>query len=380
MVDAPIPSDELSRLIGAIYDCALDPSRWEHTLDELRQAFEGLTGVLYLHDVRGRRMMINRTVGMAPAWLKLLDEHTPEVSTRLMRDLASFPSLDQPHLMSRHIPPADAAQSPYIQQCLKPNGICDIINYFLMHTPTRFAGFAIGRHERHGIFTERELKLGSLLLPHLRRAVTISNVLDASTIERERMTELLNGLRCAVLLTDERGKILHANRFAENMLRNGILIERVNGLLRTKNPAARAEMHAAIRTAARDEVSIGATGLAICLTEPGSTSVFAHVLPMTGGELRAGLQPMAVASVFIGAIPDGQDGASAMAVTYGLTPAETRVAASLLAGHTLAQTARSLRIAPSTAKTHLDKVFLKTGVARQADLIRLGMQLVPPTL
>jgi len=39
----------------------------------------------------------------------------------------------------------------------------------------------------------------------------------------------------------------------------------------------------------------------------------------------------------------------------------------------------ALDIAPSTAKTHLDNIFSKTGVTRQADLMRLGTGLVSPT-
>jgi DNA-binding CsgD family transcriptional regulator len=54
------------------------------------------------------------------------------------------------------------------------------------------------------------------------------------------------------------------------------------------------------------------------------------------------------------------------------------VLASLLAGRTLAETAASLRIAASTAKTHLDNIFLKTGVRGQAELMRLAMQVAPP--
>jgi DNA-binding CsgD family transcriptional regulator len=83
--------------------------------------------------------------------------------------------------------------------------------------------------------------------------------------------------------------------------------------------------------------------------------------------------------VFISAPPGEQDGADATAAAFDLTPAETRVLASLLAGRTLAETAVALDIAPSTAKTHLDNIFSKTGVTRQADLMRLGTGLVPPT-
>src|SRR5258708_7380239 len=115
MVAEPRPH-ELSSLIGAIYDCALDPSRWESTLDQLRQAFDGLTPLLYLKDFRDHGGLINGTVGMGRPWLEMLNEPAPEVNTRLMQHPASFPSLDEPHLMSRHIPPAYAAESPYIQK------------------------------------------------------------------------------------------------------------------------------------------------------------------------------------------------------------------------------------------------------------------------
>jgi DNA-binding CsgD family transcriptional regulator len=45
----------------------------------------------------------------------------------------------------------------------------------------------------------------------------------------------------------------------------------------------------------------------------------------------------------------------------------------------LAETAAALGIAPTTAKSHLENIFAKTGVARQADLMRLASGLAPPT-
>jgi hypothetical protein len=36
-------------------------------------------------------------------------------------------------------------------------------------------------------------------------------------------------------------------------------------------------------------------------------------------------------------------------------------------------------IAGTTAKTHLENIFSKTGVSRQSDLMRLGTGLIPPT-
>lgn len=56
---------------------------------------------------------------------------------------------------------------------------------------------------------------------------------------------------------------------------------------------------------------------------------------------------------------------------FELTPSETRLLRSLSEGRTVPQAAACLGVAYSTARTHLQRVFDKTGVRRQADLIRL---------
>ena len=106
---------------------------------------------------------------------------------------------------------------------------------------------------------------------------------------------------------------------------------------------------------------------------------FAHVLPLTGSDLRTRLQPAAIAAVFIGVPQTDQDAAATTAAAFGLMPAETRVLASLLGGRTLTTTAATLGIAATTAKSHLENIFTKTGVSRQADLMRLATSLAPPT-
>jgi len=162
------------------------------------------------------------------------------------------------------------------------------------------------------------------------------------------------------------------------MLRSGEQIKAASGRLGARAPAAAAELRSAITIAAQDEAKIGKMGLAIRLTEAETPPVLAHVLPLTGGHLRAGLQQEAVAAVFIGEPPDEADAATIAAAAFGLTPSETRVLAGLLGGATLAETAVKFDVAISTAKTHLDSIFLKTGVSRQADLMRLVTGLVPP--
>jgi DNA-binding CsgD family transcriptional regulator/PAS domain-containing protein len=305
-------------------------------------------------------------------------KHLPEIDAILAGVLASWPSLDEPFVVSRHLTTAHIETSPYLQES-KGAGIVDFMQFFLVHEPRHFSALGVGRHERQGIITEREIELGKLLLPDLRRAVTISNVLDIRTIEGTQVAEALDALRCAVVLVNEGGSILHVNRLAEHMLDKGGPIQSAQGVLQATAPSAASELRSALALAAGNEAGIGKTGLAIRLTDPDVLPTFAHVLPLTGSDFRTRLQPTAVAAVFIGAPPDAQDGADAVAAAFGLTPAETKVLASLFAGRSLADTAATLGITRPTAKTHLEHIFLKTGVTRQGELMRLWTGLISPT-
>jgi len=262
----------------------------------------------------------------------------------------------------------DGAQVPFV----------DVLQHYLIWAEEHVSVFGVGRLERQGVFTEREILLGALLLPHLRRAVTISKVLDARAVERERMAEALDALKCGVVLTKRSGAILHANRAAERLMRQGDLIQGFGGALRAKAPAAMKELHSAIALAAKDETALGKTGLAIRLTEGDEPPVFAHVLPLAGGETRTRFDPEAAAAVFVAPAPDEVEGAQAMAAAFGFTAAETRLVENLLAGRSMEKAAAALGVAMATAKTHLDGIFQKTGVHRQAELIRLAARVAPP--
>jgi DNA-binding CsgD family transcriptional regulator len=374
VADVILP-EVFSDLIGSIYDCALDPSRWESTLSGIKDVLDGHTAVLNLSDVQRIRPLVMKTAGLEPRHLPTYFLHVNEVRELILRCLAR--PLDEAHVASRDLPCGYMDTSPYFQASRK-RGIVDVMQFILINEPSHFSNFAVTRNESQGVITDREIELGKLLLPHLRRAMTISKMLDLRTVEGVRMAQALDALRCAVLLTNESGAILHANSAAEQMLQGGVPVRSAKGVLEASLCSATSELRAALSIAARNEAGMCRTRLAIRLTAPDLPPLFAHVLPLTGSDFRTRLQPAAVVAVFIGAQADEHDGANMVAAAFDLTPAETRVLASLLAGRTLAETGKMLGVSRSTVNTHLDHIFMKTGVARQADLIRLSIGLISP--
>ena len=66
------------------------------------------------------------------------------------------------------------------------------------------------------------------------------------------------------------------------------------------------------------------------------------------------------------------------AVVYGLSPAQKRLAALVAEGMTVAEIALAMNVTSNTARTHLQRVFEKTGVHSQAALVRVLLSAAAP--
>lgn len=99
----------------------------------------------------------------------------------------------------------------------------------------------------------------------------------------------------------------------------------------------------------------------------------AHALPLTSRRReRSGRAHGAAAAMFIhkaGLEPPSPP--VAIAEAYRLTMAELRVLFAIVDVGGVPEVAEVLGIAASTVKTHLGRVYDKTGAARQADLVKL---------
>ena len=93
MVDAVSPQ-ALSELIGSIYDCALDPSRWEQTLAGVRDALDCHVLALHLTDVRHHRFLLTKTVGIEPYLTERASKYLPEMHAIRGEALASAETAD----------------------------------------------------------------------------------------------------------------------------------------------------------------------------------------------------------------------------------------------------------------------------------------------
>lgn len=212
--------ERLSELIGAIYDCALDPAKWEMTLERINREFSFESSVLGVVAPRAAVQVVNVAAGVDAEWLAVGMNYTAD-SIALWggeERMGRFP-LDEPIIASQDPEFAGRRRvNRYFVDILEPRGLMDGVAITLAREPSLMGYVAFNRHRSIGAIGDAEISALRLLGPHFRRAVTISNLFDLKTVEAATFASTLDAFIFAVVLVDERLAIVHANAAAQGML------------------------------------------------------------------------------------------------------------------------------------------------------------------
>ena len=211
-----------------------------------------------------------------------------------------------------------------------------------------------------------------LIVPHVRRAVLIGNVMDLGATEKTAFADTLSGLAAGVFLVDEDARIVFANRSGEIMLGEAKVLCQKAGVLTAVDPLTGTTLPVVIALARGGDAAIGVKGIAVPLSRPPEPWL-AHILPLTSGaRQRAGTAYSAVAAVFVHkASLEAPSAMETMSKLYRLTPSELRVLAAVSEVGGISAVAEVVGIGEATVKTHLQRLFAKTGTNRQSELVKL---------
>jgi DNA-binding CsgD family transcriptional regulator len=130
------------------------------------------------------------------------------------------------------------------------------------------------------------------------------------------------------------------------------------------------------------DAAIGTRGIALQLMARNGSRYVAHVLPLTSGARRlTGIAYSATAALFICKVAtEAPSAPEVIARAYNLTPTELRVLLAIVDVGGVPESAVALGIAESTVKTHLGRLFVKTGTRRQADLVKIVAGFASPLI
>jgi DNA-binding CsgD family transcriptional regulator/PAS domain-containing protein len=376
---------ELSRLIGLGYEAAIALPAWRVLANDVAAATGSRMAMIqYIEDDHPERSFLVcgglgsdfEEVFAETSWLSEDD--------RFWADIRNRPS-GTVRLSHEIMAAAEMRKTPAYSRLAKPWKLEHFLISAVQNGNGVSAFLSLGRASGEPPFVDGDKKLFSeLLLSHLQRSITFHRVLQNSQQRDAALSALVDTTPYGVVVFDNRGRPLIVNKRASGIFGSGQGLGMVNGRLHAADPEAHARLENALSMAVHS-----ALGALIPAPDPVMVPRRGRLHPyqvvfsrLTSGD---GAHDLPVGSSVVAMIhEEWLSGPKYLATmlrsTYGLTSAEVRLCQAMLEGKSLSEAASDTRISRNTAKTHLSRVFNKTGVRSQSALLRLLSAGIRPKL
>ncbi|MCG2629587.1 LuxR family transcriptional regulator [Bradyrhizobium sp. WYCCWR 13023] len=185
--------------------------------------------------------------------------------------------------------------------------------------------------------------------------------------EAATFADTLDGLDVGVYLLDVDGRLIHTNTAGQALLDARDILHEARGQLAACDPVVNHALRHAFTSA------LDAGGVAVPMTGSDGQRYVAHALPLaSGARRRAGAAYAAVAALFVRKValmvPPRSE---VIGKAFRLTPTELRVLLAIVELGGVPEVAAAFGVANTTIRTHVNRLFEKTGAARQADFVKL---------
>ena len=355
----------LNDLIVAIYDAGMDFRLWPVVLERIAKAF-GVPSVGVARQGKTPAECWAFTIGLDPSFSQKYIDHYHSVNLIWQRSNSAPAGTVQSDLMI--IPRRELVKTEFFNDFLLPQQTRGLLNAVVLCEEGRQSVITLQADRQ---IEEHEVDFYKLLTPHLQRAVEINVRLAKADLQQLAAVEAFNRIDGGIILVDFDAKVLFANIAAEQFFVKGQL-RQSKGCLQSSSPTETSKLHALIAQCSAPELAAVAGGFVAIGRGTGRSSLLLSIAPLGGS---AALRPFAshpVAIVFV-SDPDQKIKSNALQLQelFGLTPAEAAFAVEISNGNGIQAAADSLSISRGTARTHLSRIFDKTGTARQAELVRV---------
>lgn len=260
-------------------------------------------------------------------------------------------------------------QLPYFQEFLRPLNLSGFAGIRIAHGDSLWC-LSLQRSPTQGHFSVEEKQQLAALSNSMSSAAAVSSALGFATAKAALDAFELSG--SAALIVDKQGEVIRVNPRAERLLHGDVRI--VARRLAAMDTNATAMLDSGLSRLVRNPDS-PALLPPIALPREGQLPLMAY--PLRLSDLNA--NPFATGRAFIVLVDPEERRRPPEAVlrdVFGLTAAEAKTAARLASGDALETIADDLNVTKETARFHLKRIFAKTGVRRQAELVALFARLL----
>ena len=373
--EAPMPlssadAEELSALLETVYDASIERAQWIDALQQACQFMNCSAGAVLSSDLLGT-FGLSVNWGYGPGYWESYQSHYFHLDP--LNRWVFRSKIGDVIVGSRLTSWPEVLASAYYREWGEPQGFVDFIGATLDKSASGAAALTCIRREEQGLANKSCFWRMSLILPHFRRALLISKLLDQHDLRAGAFVEAMDALSTSVFFLDAAGGLVHSNQSGREILAADDPLCLIGKHLVPVDQHSQNALPQALASALNGSFEGNSERLSLSILGKSGEPYSAYFLPLTSGARRqVGLNTAAVAALFLRKTSiDVASAISAATKLYSFTPAEARVLAEIVDQGGLEQIATRLGVTRRTVQTHLEHLFEKTGSKRQADLIKL---------
>lgn len=362
-----------STFLDLLYSAAVDPSLWPTAIERLADCVGGSGAWL-------SRLSVADGSGVGVT--SRLDPQYQGLYDRYYGALNPFSTTPDPHAYMATWQPkvvtdadwltqGELHRTEYFNDFMRPQDIGSFMIIRLWARDLEVCALTVNRPRSKVRFSRDHLDFGERLRPHIRRAFDLTERLSDIGFLSPAADAALDQSPHAVFILNGGGRVRRTNRAADQLLARQMGLRLVEGRLRATSAAVARRLEALIGAATTSDPSLR-TGGSMALRVLGKRSPLSVTVAPVQAERSPvfGHAPSAIVTI---SDPDAQAELTVaqLRALFGFTPAEARVAMTLLGGATTRQAAERLGVSFHTVRHQIQSMLEKTGAARQADLLTL---------
>ncbi|BBO04224.1 MULTISPECIES: helix-turn-helix transcriptional regulator [Bradyrhizobium] len=355
----------LSRVLNRLGEAAVNPEAWRDIMDDICRAVGASAAILLQSDVRTPDVPRTASIAEATDLYFRNNWHLRDPRAKAFPRMMAGEVVTDLDMMT----PEQIRADPMYNEVLFPFGYRWFAGIGFWADSAAWA-LTIQRTGHEGAFEAPDKQLLAQLAPRLTETATLATVMGRVALSS--MTDVLDRVQQPALILNREGMVLRTNTAAETGFDNEIRIRERRLVVHDKQAMTRLDQLISMIRSTPDAAAMPASPILVRRTA--KPPVVLRILPVDG----------AARSVFLGAramlilsnlIPRAAPDPALIGQAFDLTPAESRLAALLATGASLASASEHLRISRETARNHLKSIFSKTGAHRQSELVSLVSQL-----
>lgn len=371
---ASLSAEQIAEVSSVLFAAAMDQSRWQDFLTRLSKHTGMVSTHLYGYDVATDFALKPLHHGYDPAYMKSYAEHYGALNA-WAGGLSRAP-IGQPVTSAQCMPEEKLFRTEFYNDWVKPQGdVRTGAGVILARDSSRFFVLGGNMAQRHAHWEQDWVRTLGLLAPHMCLALEIGRTLFDNAANSILGVPFAAGRGGAVLALTQRRQLRYANKAAMGLVETGhVLSYDYAGQVTFADPEADSALSLALANLRRMPGAMSGSLRA----EDGEGNIrtirFARIESDRLGYIPVGIQtgsgePLLLVSIQL-------DEASAalrrsLRGRFGLTESEIAVAMLVGDGLQAEEIARQRDVSVHTVRDQIKASLRKTGVSRQAALVRI---------